>query len=108
MDDLMKRTVHELSQRERDAAVAAFKRAHDAEPEWNLTSDRAWLEGFAAGRVANGEEVADLRNVVQAACTQGGLAAMARAWAKYFPDHPITVAGLQGIAGVPGKESDRG
>jgi hypothetical protein len=36
------------------------------------------------------QECADLRNVIQAACI-GGLPAMATAWAKYFPDHPITI-----------------
>lgn len=108
MDDFtdpMRRTVHELPQREKDVAVAAFQRAHDEPPSWNVPSDRAWLEGFAAGRVANGEEVADLRNVVQAACTQGGLAAMAKAWEKYFPDHPITIdayaAGTEGHKLMP-------
>lgn len=38
-------------------------------------------------------ENADLRNVIQAACI-GGLPALAEAWAKYFPDHLITIAGL--------------
>jgi len=40
------------------------------------------------------QENADLRNVIQAACIDG-LPGLARAWAKYFPDHPITIKGIE-------------
>jgi len=39
-------------------------------------------------------ENAALRNVIQVACIDG-LPGLARAWEKYFPDHPITIKGIE-------------
>ena len=44
-------------------------------------------------------ENADLRNVIQAACIDG-LPGLARAWEKYFPDHPISIKGIEQGAGA--------
>ncbi len=63
------------------------------------------LERLFAQTVELGSEVADLRSVVQAACTSGGLDAMAKAWAKYFPDHLITVSTL-GVEPTDGSKLD--
>lgn len=57
------------------------------------------LERLFAESVEHGQEVADLRNVVQATCV-GGLPSMARTWAKYFPEHPITIQPEAYAAGV--------
>jgi hypothetical protein len=65
---------------------------------------RRWADEVELARVAiamneatpgSRQECADLRNVIQAACTSGGLAAMAKAWAKHFPGHPISIAGVR-------------
>lgn len=48
------------------------------------------LDALFAAKIEYGQEIADLRNVVQAACIDG-MPGMARAWEKYFPDHPITI-----------------
>lgn len=53
------------------------------------------LERLFAQSVNQGQQAADLRNVVQAACI-GGIPAMAAAWEKYFPDQPISIAAVEG------------
>jgi hypothetical protein len=46
------RTVYELTEAERQRAVAAFTRAVGSAPEFGFAPDRAWLEGFCAALAA--------------------------------------------------------
>lgn len=50
----------------------------------------AWALSVNKVTPESAQENAALRNVIQAACIDG-LPGLARAWGKYFPDHPITI-----------------
>lgn len=54
----------------------------------------AWALNMNEKTPGSAQENADLRNVIQAACIDG-LPGLARAWAKYFPDKPITIKGAE-------------
>lgn len=67
------------------------------------------LDKLFARTIDYGQEIADLRNVVQAACIDG-LPGMAAAWEKHFPDHPISLAAPkveQEAPAVPTTNQDR-
>lgn len=64
---------------------------------WTWDKDRGrWVEDETAKATLSGMasvlavEVSRLRNVIQLACING-MAGLAEGWAKYFPDHPITI-----------------
>jgi len=54
----------------------------------------AWALSVNKVTPESAQENAALRNVIQAACIDG-LPGLARAWAKYFPDRPITIKGAE-------------